>query len=192
MALHFLTSTSHQPCSWITMIRYGFWMMKSSTLGTLKKADWSGIATMALGLGCLEVVLEEGNREEWFSSSFYHYVEHYLCSELSLLLSANELQHKKPLVNLRLLRNGQFGDVLYRLPHSRDGVAWVYLRVANVFSDTDSAIQRDGDGEVLMWMPFPQLLIFPIVPVDQIIVKYLVTFGFAMFGFSCYVVTTWP
>ena len=46
-------------------------------------------------------------------------------------------------------------------------------------------------GEVLMWMGFPQLLIFPLVPkLTQIIKpKYLVTFGFAMFGLSCYVNT---
>jgi len=42
-----------------------------------------------------------------------------------------------------------------------------------------------------MWMGFPQLLIFPLVPkLTQIIKpKYLVTFGFVMFGISCYVNT---
>ncbi len=46
-------------------------------------------------------------------------------------------------------------------------------------------IQIQGDnaleiGEVLMWMGFPQLLIFPLVPkLTQIIrAKYLVFFGF--------------
>lgn len=46
-------------------------------------------------------------------------------------------------------------------------------------------------GEVLMWMGFPQLLIFPLVPKLTNIFKpkYLVTFGFVMFGLSCYVNT---
>jgi DHA2 family multidrug resistance protein len=34
----------------------------------LAEADWFGIAGLALGLGGLTVVLEEGEREQWFSS----------------------------------------------------------------------------------------------------------------------------
>ena len=36
----------------------------------IKRVDLIGIVTMAVGLGLLEVVLEEGNREDWFGSSF--------------------------------------------------------------------------------------------------------------------------
>jgi DHA2 family multidrug resistance protein len=35
-------------------------------LDELIEADWLGIAGLALGLGGLTVVLEEGNREQWF------------------------------------------------------------------------------------------------------------------------------
>src|SRR5471032_780578 len=38
-------------------------------LGLLRGADWSGIATMAAGLGCLTFFLEEGNRLDWFGSN---------------------------------------------------------------------------------------------------------------------------
>ena len=34
----------------------------------LREADWAGIFGMALGLGGLTVMLEEGHREQWFSS----------------------------------------------------------------------------------------------------------------------------
>ncbi len=37
-------------------------------LGELRGADWLGIASMAIGLGSLIFVLEEGQREEWFGS----------------------------------------------------------------------------------------------------------------------------
>jgi DHA2 family multidrug resistance protein len=37
-------------------------------LHLLKGGDWWGIITMAIGLGSLEVVLEEGNRKDWFAS----------------------------------------------------------------------------------------------------------------------------
>src|SRR3984957_10702308 len=37
-------------------------------LHLLAKGDWLGIVSMALGLGCLETVLEEGNKDDWFGS----------------------------------------------------------------------------------------------------------------------------
>jgi len=37
-------------------------------LRLLKQGDWGGIIAMAIGLGSLQVVLEEGTRKDWFSS----------------------------------------------------------------------------------------------------------------------------
>ena len=39
-------------------------------LGLLKEGDWTGIATMAIGLSALQTVLEEGNKDDWFGSTF--------------------------------------------------------------------------------------------------------------------------
>ena len=39
-------------------------------LTLLKEGDWAGIATMAIGLSALQTVLEEGNKDDWFSSPF--------------------------------------------------------------------------------------------------------------------------
>src|SRR3954447_7035506 len=33
-------------------------------------ADWVGIGLIALALGCLEIVLDKGQREDWFQSGF--------------------------------------------------------------------------------------------------------------------------
>ncbi|GAL04499.1 inner membrane component of tripartite multidrug resistance system [Photobacterium aphoticum] len=172
----------------ITMIRYGL-EDEPLNLSLLRKADWFGIVTMAMGLGCLEVVLEEGNRKEWFSSSFI--ITLAIISAVSLVYFViNEWQHKKPLVNLRLLRDGQFAMAC---------IAYLILGMAllgsiYVLPMYLTQIQRYNAmeiGEVLMWMGFPQLLLFPIVPklVQYIKPKYLVTFGFVMFGLSCYVNT---
>ncbi|GEM77102.1 DHA2 family efflux MFS transporter permease subunit [Vibrio sagamiensis] len=172
----------------IVMVRHGLDDEKLD-LNALKQADWFGITTMALGLGCLEVVLEEGNREEWFSSSFI--ITLSIISTVSLVYFViNELQHKKPLVNLRLLQDGQFAISC---------IAYLILGMAlygsiYVLPMYLTQIQRYNAmeiGKVLMWMGLPQLLIFPFVPkLTQIIKpKYLVTFGFIMFGLSCYVNT---
>ncbi|MGO7998134.1 EmrB/QacA family drug resistance transporter, partial [Rhizobium ruizarguesonis] len=39
-------------------------------LGLLREGDWAGIISMAIGLSALQTVLEEGNKEDWFSSPF--------------------------------------------------------------------------------------------------------------------------
>ena len=133
--------------------------------------------------------MEEGNREEWFSSSFI--VTLAIISAVSLVYFViNELQHKKPLVNLRLLREKQFA--MSCLAYLILGMA--LLGSIYVLPMYLTQIQRYNAmeiGEVLMWMGFPQLLLFPIVPklVQFIKPKYLVTFGFTMFGLSCYVNT---
>lgn len=172
----------------ISMVRYGLDDEKVD-LNLLKKADWLGIATMALGLGCLEVVLEEGNREEWFSSGFI--VALSIISTVSLVyFIINELQHKKPLVNLRLLANRQFAMAC--IAYLILGMALLgSIYVLPLYLTQIQHYNAMEIGGVLMWMGLPQLLIFPLVPkLTQIIKpKYLVTFGFVMFGFSCYVNT---
>ncbi|WP_052260892.1 DHA2 family efflux MFS transporter permease subunit [Photobacterium gaetbulicola] len=172
----------------ISMIRYGL-DDEPLHLSTLLKADWFGIVTMALGLGCLEVVLEEGNREEWFSSSFI--VTLAIISGVSLVyFIINELQHDKPLVNLRLLREKQFA--MSCLAYLILGMALLgSIYVLPLYLTQIQRYNAMEIGEVLMWMGFPQLLLFPIVPklVQFIKPKYLVTFGFTMFGLSCYVNT---
>ena len=39
-------------------------------LSLLRQGDWPGIATMAIGLACLQTMLEEGNKDDWFGSPF--------------------------------------------------------------------------------------------------------------------------
>jgi len=172
----------------VMMIRYGLDDEKLN-LSLLKNADWFGIATMTIGLGCLEVVLEEGNREAWFSSRLI--VSLSIISAVGLIYFViRQLEHDQPLVNLRLLKRTQFTiscfayfilgmalfGSIYVLP--------VYLVQIQHYSSLEI-------GKVLMWMGFPQLLIFPMVPRLMKLIKanYLVAFGFAMFAISCYVNT---
>ena len=39
-------------------------------LNLIKQGDWFGIFAMAIGLGALQTVLEEGNKDDWFGSPF--------------------------------------------------------------------------------------------------------------------------
>ncbi|MDO6707250.1 DHA2 family efflux MFS transporter permease subunit [Photobacterium sp. 1_MG-2023] len=172
----------------VAMIRYGLDDQPANP-DALWQADWVGIATMAIGLGCLEVMLEEGNREEWFSSRFIIGLTVVACVSL-IGFVITELRHPKPLVNLRLLKNPHF---------AMSGLAYLILGMALLGSIYVlplylAQIQHYNAleiGKVLMWMGFPQLLLFPFIPKLTRVIqpKYLVAFGFTMFGISCYVNT---
>ena len=41
------------------------------------KIDYWGLALLALGLGCLQIVLDKGQQEDWFSSGFIVWLSHY-------------------------------------------------------------------------------------------------------------------
>lgn len=68
------------------------------------KIDVFGLATMALGLSCLQVMLEKGQENDWFQSSFILRLS--LVSFVSLALFIwRELTADRPAVQLKVLRN---------------------------------------------------------------------------------------
>src|SRR5439155_14022963 len=64
--------------------------------------DFPGVALLALGLGSLQTVLEEGNREDWFQSSFIRWLSVLALAGIALFI-AWELRASQPIVNLRVL-----------------------------------------------------------------------------------------
>ena len=86
------------------------------------KIDYVGLAFLVLALGCLQVVLDKGEREDWFSSAFI--VRLAIMSLTSMIfLIYWELKTKHPVVDLRLFKERNyaagvtimffFGFVLY-------------------------------------------------------------------------------
>lgn len=72
------------------------------------KIDYWGLALLALGLGCLQIVLDKGQREDWFSSSFIVWMS--IISATSLILFViMELFAENPVVNLKTFKNISFG-----------------------------------------------------------------------------------
>ncbi|KIO36861.1 DHA2 family efflux MFS transporter permease subunit [Shewanella sp. cp20] len=152
----------------------------------LKNADYSGIVTMALGMGCLEVVLEEGNRKDWFGSELIQHLAIIAVINIALFVFI-QLRKSSPLVNLRLLAQRDFA--LSTLAYFLLGMALfsaiymipLYLSQIHDYSPLEI-------GEVIMWMGFPQLLVLPLVPrlLQRFDGRYLAAFGFSMFALSYY------
>ena len=80
--------------------------------GYLKRAgriqiDYWGLGLLITGLGALQIVLDKGQQEDWFNSSFI--VLFSLLSIFSLIMLAYvELTAPHPIVNLRLFKNVSF------------------------------------------------------------------------------------
>ena len=153
-------------------------------LGLLREGDWAGIATMAIGLGALQTVLEEGNKDDWFGSPFIVRLTVIAAISLVLFLIV-ELKTAKPLLNLRLLvrRNFGFGT----LSNFLLGTAlYGSVFVLPLYLSQVQGYNAEQIGSVLAWVGLPQLVLIPLVPqlMKKVDGRILVGFGFALFAAS--------
>ncbi|MEK1860455.1 MAG: MFS transporter, partial [Rhizobium leguminosarum] len=148
--------------------------------------DWAGIVTMAIGLSALQTVLEEGNKDDWFSSPFI--VKLSIVAFVFLVAFIwIELTVEKPLVKLRLLKQRNFGI----------GVAVNVLVGVALFGTVYILPQYLGQvqrynaeqiGNVLAWTGLPQLLLIPLVPMmmKRFDARYIGFLGISIFAISCF------
>ncbi len=158
-------------------------------LKLLKEGDWAGIFTMAIGLSALQTVLEEGNKDDWFSSPFILRLAAIALVSLSLFV-AIELMIEKPLIRLRLLtrRNFGFGTIaMTMLGFALFGSVYIlpaYLGQAQGYN-------AEQIGEVLAWTGLPQLILIPLVPklMQRFDTRYIAFTGLMIFAYSCFMNT---
>lgn len=155
-------------------------------LGLLKQGDWWGIATMAIGLAAFEIVLEDGNRKDWFGDPLILKLAWIAVIFITAFIFI-ELRSKDPLVDLRLFGRRNFGlssivnvalgaglyGLVYILP--------VYLGQIHGYN----ALQI---GTVIIWTGLPQFLLIPFVPklMEWFDSRALIGLGVALFGGSSF------
>lgn len=126
------------------------------------EADWLGILGLAAFLGGLTVVLEEGEREQWFSSSLITGVS--LVSALGFaMLIAGQLTARRPVIRLRLLIDSQFGSVVVMgtvVGMVIYGTSYVIPQFLSVIAGYDSL----QSGEIVLLSGVPSLMMMPLVP----------------------------
>jgi DHA2 family multidrug resistance protein len=88
--------------------------IKAARRGGKLSVDYWGIGLIALGFGCLEIVLDKGQREDWLESNF---IVVFLTIAVMSLLSAAiyEWRHHDPVVEIKLFkeRNFALSNILY-------------------------------------------------------------------------------
>jgi MFS transporter, DHA2 family, multidrug resistance protein len=150
-------------------------------LGLLRNGDWLGIATIAIGLGSLETVLEEGDKDDWFGSAFI--VRLSIVAAIALIAFVIiQLVRKNPLLHLRLLAGRNFG--LGSLANFFFGLSmygWLY--VVPLYLARIQGYNAEQIGTVLIWIGVPQLVILPLMPrvMKSVDPRWLVAVGFALF-----------
>ncbi|MFJ2711687.1 MDR family MFS transporter [Pseudomonas sp. NPDC087346] len=152
----------------------------------LKSTDYTGILTLGIGLGCLQVFLEEGHRKDWLESSLIVTLGSIALVSLITFVIV-QISKPNPLINLGILRNRNFG--LSSISSLGMGVGLygsIYLLPLYLAQIQNyNALQI---GEVIMWMGVPQLFLIPLVPklMKYISPKWLCTLGFGLFGLASF------
>lgn len=156
-------------------------------LDLLREGDWLGITTMAVGLAALQTVLEEGNKDDWFGSTFIVRLTVVAVVFLGIFL-VTELTVSKPAVNLRLLAQRNFG--LGTLANALFGFAlFGSVFLLPQYLGQVQGYNAEQIGAVMAWTGFPQLLVIPVVPLlmKRVDARLLVGAGLLTFGASCFI-----
>jgi len=153
------------------------------------RIDYIGFGLMALGLSTLQIVLDKGQDADWFASSFITAAAIFAGVTLVAFVIW-ELYTPEPIVNLRVLGNRNFavGTVLIAMMgavlYGTIALLPLFLQTLMGYPALDSGLATSprGIGAVISMIVVGRL-------VGRIDGRYLVMFGFALTGFSTYLLT---
>ena len=152
----------------------------------LAEADAPGILGMALGLGGLTIVLEEGQRERWFESDFI-----WTFSLVSLvgfaLLTAGQLFSRRPVVQLRILFTRSFGGV-FLLSLMVGAALYGITYLVPQFLVAVAGYNAEQSGDVTMLSGIPTVLMVGLFPLlaRKLDLRAAIAFGLLLYAFSAF------
>jgi MFS transporter, DHA2 family, multidrug resistance protein len=153
----------------------------------LAQADWLGIAGLTVGLSSLTVVLEEGQREQWFQSNLIIYLSISAIVGLAVVGIA-QFTSSHPVIKLRLLRNRSYASVVLIII-SIGMVLYDILYVLPQFLSGIAGYNAEQSGWVLALSGLPAFLMMPILPkiLANSNIRLIVTAGLLCFATSCFI-----
>jgi len=153
-----------------------------ATRGKKGSVDYMGFLFMAVWLATLQIILDKGQRDDWFEASWIKYFS--VISVVSLVAFViQELRAKDPIVNLRILKNSNFaigtammtllGMVLYATVTLQP----LFLQMLMGYSALDSglALSPRGIGAITALLLVGRI-------VGRIDNRILICFGFSVIG----------
>jgi DHA2 family multidrug resistance protein len=156
-------------------------------LDDLKQADWFGIFGMAAGLGGLTVVLEEGNREQWFESTLI-----WRLTALTVVgfisIGIGQLYAKRPVLKLALLRKRAFAAV-FVLGLLIGAVLYGTSYVIPQFLAAIAGYNAQQSGGVVFLSGIPAAMMMPLFPllVARLDLRIAVFSGMLLMAGTCWI-----
>lgn len=153
------------------------------------RVDYIGLGLLALGLGALQVVLDKGQRDDWFGSNFIVTMTS-ICVVSLIAVIFWEWNHKDPIIDLHLFRERSFaiGNMLMFMV----GFALLSSTVLiPQFLQTLMGYTAEKAGLALMPGGFAILLSMPLVGflLGRTDPRRLLLFGLPMLSFALFRMT---
>jgi DHA2 family multidrug resistance protein len=154
------------------------------------KIDYIGLGLLALGLGTLQVVLDKGQRLDWFESHFITYLT--VTSVVALVLVVFwEWRHENPVIDLKLFRDRSFAignSMMFMLGF----ILLATTLLLPLFSQTMLGYTAREAGLSLMPGGFVILMCMPVVGFllsRRTDPRWLMAFGLSMLSFALFHMT---
>ncbi|WP_118182378.1 MDR family MFS transporter [Paraburkholderia phosphatilytica] len=148
-------------------------------------ADWTGIVGLSIGLSSLTVVLEEGQRHQWFESQEIVTLS-CVCAVGMVLIAISQLVAKKPIMRLSLMKNPRYASVIVIVSAVGAGLYCVSYLVPQ-FLALIAGYNAQQSGGVMLISGVPAFLMMPLLPrlLGKVDFRILVIAGLLCFAGSC-------
>jgi len=151
--------------------------------------DYVGLGFVALGLGTLQVILDKGQREDWFESNFIVYLS-VICLASLIFVVIWEWRHKDPIVDLHLFGERTFAVsnlLMFMLGFALLGSTLLLP----LFMQTLLGYTAQQAGLALMPGGFTIMLLLPLVGflLSRYSPRWLLLFGLSMLSVSLFHMT---
>jgi DHA2 family multidrug resistance protein len=154
------------------------------------RIDYTGLGFVALGLGALQVVLDKGQRDDWFESNFIVVLTVVSAASLIFVIFW-EWYHKDPIIDLHLFRERSFAAANFLMFMLGFALLGSTLLLP-LFMQTLLGYTAERSGLALMPGGFSIMVAMPIVGflLSRYSPRYLMMFGLCMLSFSLFHMTT--
>jgi DHA2 family multidrug resistance protein len=153
------------------------------------KIDYIGLSLVALGLGALQIVLDKGQRDDWFESNFILTLSIIAAASL-LFLIWWEWRHKDPIIDLHLFKERTFASanmLMFMLGFALLGSTLLLP----LFMQTLLGYTAEQAGLALMPGGFTIMLLLPLVGflLSRYDARRLLIVGLAVLSFALFRMT---
>jgi DHA2 family multidrug resistance protein len=154
------------------------------------KIDYVGLGFVALGLGTLQVILDKGQREDWFESQFIVWLTVISAAALIFVVFW-EWRHKDPIIDLHLFRERTFAAANFLMFMLGFALLGSTLLLP-LFMQTLLGYTAERAGMALSPGGFAIMLLLPLVGflLSRYSPRYLLIFGLTVLSLSLFHMTT--